>query len=136
MRGAEPGEILVSDARLPPLLGNDNPSGVVIGALLAQDFQAGAAPLSVCPCHVTSHQSGCHGTKRSPTAVRADLVLAGWAMMVHPHTCARAAASALINRAIAHVFRHYSPAAKIPALRAHRVRAAPVRFLAADPGDA
>jgi aminopeptidase-like protein len=76
VRGAEPGKILVSTHVCHPLLGNDNLSGVVIGALLAQDFQQAPrrflfVPATLRPIVWLSRN------ETVATAVRADLVLAG-----------------------------------------------------------
>jgi aminopeptidase-like protein len=114
--GTEPGEILVSTHVCHPSLGNDNLSGIVIAALLAQHFHQAPRRFGVRFLFVPATLGPIVWLSRNePIAagVRAGLVLAGVGDDGAPTYMRSRRGNALIDRAIEHVFRHYSPAAKI-----------------------
>lgn len=114
--GTEPGEILISTHTCHPSLCNDNLSGIAVATLLARELAARARRYAVRFLFLPATLGPLVWLSRNENlvaSIRGGLVLAGVGDPGEPTYVRSRRADTQIDRAIAHVFKHYSPAATI-----------------------
>src|SRR5262249_39514659 len=114
--GTEPGEILISAHTCHPSLGNDNLSGITVAAMLAQELAAGPRRLSVRFVFLPATLGPLVWLSRNEDVVsnvRGGFVLAVCGDSGEPTYVRSRRGNAVVDRAIEHVFKHYSPKATL-----------------------